>query len=163
MVKTSSLITTRAPTAARFLLWLAAVLCAAGCGTSSMEEFERFEQLAMTEKLVTVPLGSYVVPVPITLQTQDNTRPRPWQVELEFELHAAVLPRYETPLRNNFKRLEGRLRDRVIQVCRQTPVDDLLDPGFTTLKSHLFDSLQPYFGEAVVQHLHVAEAQVKRL
>jgi hypothetical protein len=84
-------------------------------------------------------------------------------VELEFELHAAVLPEDESSLTDSYERHEGRLRDSVIQVCRNTPIEDLLDPALTTLKAHLIDTLRPYFHDVTIERLHLGESQVKQL
>ncbi|MDA8746153.1 hypothetical protein N9N28_16125 [Rubripirellula amarantea] len=137
-------------------------LSAAGCGSAERSPFERFERLPTVAELVTVNLGEYVVPIPVE-PGGDASITAATQVQIEFFLHAAVLPEYERTLRNNYERLEGRFRDNVIDVCRNTAVEDLLDPGFTTLKTHLADALKPYIGDAHIERIHIAEPQVKRL
>lgn len=145
-------------------LWLVAgLLCAttAGCGSDAISPIERFERLPSVEQLVTVDLGEYVIPIPV-----EPTTPSPiaaTQVQIEFRLHAAVLPEYESTLRSNYKRLEGRLRDNVIEITRNTSIEDLLDPTLTTLKTHLADSLKPFVGAAHIERIHIADPQVKRL
>jgi hypothetical protein len=140
--------------------WSCAVT--AGCGSSERSPFERFERLPTIEELVAVDLGEYVVSVPIEVRTAAGPV-APTQMQIEFFLHAAVLPKYEKTVRANFERLEGRLRDKVIETCRNTQVEDLLDPQLTILKVHLADSLKPYIGDARIERIHIADPQIKRL
>lgn len=138
------------------------VIIVAGCGSSGTSPFERFERLPTVEQLVTVDLGEFVVPVPIEAPL-DASPIAATQLQIEFFLHAAVLPQYERTLKSNYSRLEGRFRDKVIEVCRSTSVEDLLDPQLTTLKSRLADSITPYIGDARIERIHIADPQVKRL
>ena len=140
----------------------AAVLMMSGCGTADTSPFERFERLPTVEQLVTVDFGEYVVPVPVE-PGEDSDGMAATQVQIEFFLHAAVLPQHERSLRSNFQRLEGRFRDNVIDVCRKTSVEDLLDPSLMALKTHLADSMKPFLGDARVERIHIVDPQVKRL
>ncbi len=133
-----------------------------GCGASQPSPFERFERLPTVQQLETVDLGEFVVPVPVEVSS-DASPIAPTQVQIEFFLHAAVLPEHLRSLKSNTVRLEGRLRDKVIEVCRNTAVEDLLDPQLTTLKARLADSLTPFIGDAHIERIHIADPQVKRL
>lgn len=144
------------------LAGLACLLAGAGCGQTETSPFERFERLPTIEQLVTVDLGEFVVPVPVE-PGEDATPISATQVQIEFFLHAAVLPEHERTLRQNYERLEGRFRDNVIDVCRNTSIEDLLDPGLTTLKTHLADSMKPFIGDARIERIHIVDPQVKRL
>jgi hypothetical protein len=84
-------------------------------------------------------------------------------VQIEFELYAAVMPRYTGHVKLEMERLEGRLRDAVIQACRHTPVDDLLAPLMTTFKSHLEETIRPYFANASIERVHIADIQIRQL
>lgn len=137
-------------------------LCAVGCGSHETSPFEHFEQLPTVAQLVTVDLGEYVIPIPIE-PGSTATPTAATQVQIEFRLHAAVLPEHEGVLTNNYQRLEGRLRDRVIHVCRHATADELLDPELSALKTQLADSLKPFIGNARIERLHIADPQVKRL
>ncbi len=154
-----SLSSLRSPHAARLLLLVGLV----GCGSEPASPFARFERLPSVKQLVTVPLGFYLVPVPVGRGESIDDRPLHGQVQLEFELHAAVLPKHESWLAESYERHEGRLHDSVIQICRDTPVEDLLDPTLTTLKAHLTDTLQHYFPRATIERLHLNDPQVKQL
>lgn len=139
------------------------VLCAAvgGCGSEELSPIERFERLPSVADLVTVELGEYVIPIPVDPANESPIAAT--QVQIEFRLHAAVLPENEKTLRNNYERLEGRFRDTVIETCRNTAIEDLLDPSLSTLKTHLTDALKPYIGSAHLERVHIADPQVKRL
>ncbi|QDU54291.1 hypothetical protein Pan181_04720 [Aeoliella mucimassa] len=133
-----------------------------GCGSSGKSPFERFERLPTVEDLSTVDLGEYVVPIPV--YPGDGAGPTAaTQVQIEFELYAAVLPEYERTLTSNFERLQGRFRNKVIEVCRNTAMEDLLDPTLTTLKARLADELKPFIGDSHIERIHIADPQVKRL
>lgn len=150
-------------TPARLALGLLPLLLAgSGCGQAETSPFERFERLPTVEQLVTVDLGEYVVPVPVE-PGEDASGVAATQLQIEFFLHAAVLPEHVRSLRQNYERLEGRFRDNVIDVCRNTSVEDLLDPSLTTLKTHLADSMKPFLGDAQLERIHIVDPQVKRL
>lgn len=138
---------------------LAMALAVTGCGQRKHSPLDRFEHLPTTEKLETVSLGAYVVPVPLPATHEAPYR----QVQVEFELYAAVAPRYKRHVLAEVKRLEGRMRDKVIEACRHTPVDDLLAPLLTTFKAHLVETVQPYLAHAPIERLHVADIQIKSL
>ncbi|MCO6044005.1 hypothetical protein NG895_08800 [Aeoliella sp. ICT_H6.2] len=151
------------PPRRRDLTIATAVLCAAlgGCGDEGLSPIERFERLPALEDLVTIELGEYVIPIPV--EPTSDSPIAATQVQIEFRLYAAVLPENEGTLRSNYERLEGRFRDTVIETCRNTSIEDLLDPTMTTLKTHLADSLKPYIGSAHLERIHIANPQVKRL
>ena len=142
-----------------------AVVCCAGvvgCGSSDNLHIDRFERLPTVEDLDTVELGEYVVPVPI--DPGENASPlSATQVQIEFNLYAAVLPEYKRTMEDNYLRLQGRFRDTVIDVCRNTDMEDLLDPTLNTLKAHLADALKPFIGDAHIERIHIGDPQVKRL
>lgn len=138
---------------------LALALGVSGCSDTKRSPLERFEHLPTTEKLETVSLGLYVIPVPLPATDDAPLR----QVQVEFELFAAVVPRHKRHVLDEVHRMEGRMRDGVIEACRQTPVDDLLAPLLTTFKGHLVETIQPYFAHVAIERLHVAEIQIKAL
>jgi hypothetical protein len=138
---------------------LALTLAVSGCSETKHSPFERFEHLPTTEKLETVSLGVYVIPVPLPATDDAPLR----QVQVEFELFAAVVPRHKRHVLDEVTRMEGRMRDGVIEACRHTPVDDLLAPMLTTFKGHLVETVQPYFAHVAIERLHVAEIQIKAL
>lgn len=134
-------------------------MLATGCSDPPPSPLERFEHLPTVDRLETVSLGVYVVPVPLKGTDEPSYR----QVQVEFELHAAVLPRHKRHVLEEIGRMEGRMRDRVIEACRHTPIDDLLAPMLTTFKAHLIETVQPYFAHASIERLHVADIQIKAL
>lgn len=141
---------------------LAACAMSVGCGSKKTSPFERFERLPTIAELVTVDLGEYHIPVPVE-PTAESSPNSATQVQIEFRLHAAVLPKHEATMISNFQRLEGRLRDRVIHVCRHATAQELLDPELSTLKTELSDSLKPFIGNARIERLHIEDPQVRRL
>lgn len=150
----------------RRLAGLALAACCAvlaGCGQERPSPLERFEKLPSVEELVTVPLGSYIIPIPLFQELDSLASPTATQMQVEFALHAAVLPEFETAVREGYEEMEGRFRDSVIRVCRNTPMEDWMDPSLTTLKTHLTDTLGPYFDGADIERIHIADPQVKKL
>ena len=142
----------------------AAVTVLPGCGSESNIPFEQFERLPrINEKLSMVPIGEYVIPVPGEYSVEADLQKRHKMVQFEFRLHAAVLPKYEQAVTNNYEDHQGRIQDAVIRVVRSTKVDDLLDPALVTLKGHLGDSIQPYLSDSVVERLHIEDPQIKPL
>jgi flagellar basal body-associated protein FliL len=148
--------------ALRSVVLVAACALSVGCGSEKTSPFERFERLPTIAELVTVDLGEYHIPVPVE-PTAESSPTTATQVQIEFRLHAAVLPQHEATMISNFERLEGRLRDRVIHVCRHASAEELLDPELSTLKTELSDSLKPFIGNARIERLHIEDPQVRRL
>lgn len=140
-----------------WVAWCAAMVV--GCSGPTTSPFEKYERLPTNAALSTLSLGKYVVSVPIDREFPHGRM----QVQLEFELYVAFLPEHRRLMETEFARLEGRLRDRVIDACRSTRTDDLVDPTLTTLKAHLVETVQPFFAHAPIERIHVTDVQVKSL
>lgn len=134
-------------------------LLLSGCGKPKRSPLEKFEHLPTTEQLESVSLGQYVICVPLASSGQQRCH----QVQIEFELYAAVMPRYTGHVKLELQRLDGRLRDAVIQACRHTPVDDLLAPMMLTFKAHLEETIRPYFANTSIERLHISDMQIRPL
>jgi hypothetical protein len=131
-----------------------------GCSSEAKQSpIEQIETLPTTAQLDTISLGQFVICVPLPT-SQDRKCD---QVQVEFELYAAVMPRYASHVKHEMERLEGRLRDAVIQACRHTPVDDLLAPLLSTFKAHLEETIRPYFANASIERVHIADIQIRQL
>lgn len=135
----------------------------AGCSSETSSPLERFERLPSVEELVTLPLGEYLAPIPLAPGRNEQGLPLARAVQFEFTLYAAVTPKHVPIVENNFELNEGRIRQSVIEVCRNTPIEDLLDPPLTTLKAHLADELRPYFRYVTIERFHIDGPQVKQL
>lgn len=117
--------------------------CAIGCGGSGAEDFEEFEQLDLREKLVEVPFGDYAVPVPVVTTGGEGGIERNNLLEITLTVVGLVGPEFEEETVKLIERHRGQIRDGVIRVCRNTSVEDLLDPQMSTLRSRILDATQP--------------------
>ena len=62
-----------------------------------------------------------------------------------------------------WQRHEGKIRDRVIQVCRNARLEDLQEPELAKLKSHLVDAVQAELGTNSIRRLLIAEVVTQKL
>lgn len=129
--------------------WAGAALLAfslAGCSSSDDGGvYADLEAVVLRERLVEVALGSFEIPVPIEVIDEAGKRHSANVMQLKFALAAVVAPGDAKQVNRISKRDAGQLRDRVIRVCRNASVDELMDPQLSTLRSRLRDSAQPLF------------------
>lgn len=126
----------------------------AGCaGEDDRNAFDEISRLPETEVLIEVPIGRFVIPVPVVLDDDADEIRAENLLQLTFELVAIVAPRHESLVKRLGERHEGRIRDKVIGVCRNTARDDLLESEWATLKAHLLDAMQPLLGGTIVRRL----------
>ncbi len=123
----------------------AAVACAlTGCGGGDgRSKYEDFETLQLRESLVEASLGSYIVPVPVVQADDTGHLVRTNLLQMKFSLHGLIKPEHQSETERLVERHEGELRDRVIRVCRNSSLEDLLDPQLSTFRSRVLDEAQP--------------------
>lgn len=136
-------------------LLAAVALGAAGCGgeARARNEFDRIAAIPTGDELVEVELGAFVVPVPLALDPSTPGSERVNIVEIKVELFAVVEPSQRKQVKTLLKRHEGRIRDSVIRVCRNTTRDDLVEGQKSTLKTRLLDAVRPHLGGKVVRRV----------
>lgn len=127
---------------------------ASGCGGSSSPSYDDFEVFQFREEMTETSLGHFSVPVPLIVSGDEASN----RIQFQFELFGVVKPEAESRTLRLAERHKGQLRDRVIRVCRNARIEDLLDPQLSTLRSRLLDTIQPLLdGVAVDRVLVVVE------
>ena len=128
------------------MLLASCVLLAAGCGgEDGLAKYDEFEHVQIREELVEVPLGHYTVPVPLLGTNDTGEVIRQNTIQMKFMLHGLVAPYHVSKAERIRDRHEGEMRDRVIRVCRNASLEDLVEPQLSTLKSRVLDVTQPLF------------------
>ncbi len=143
-----------------------AVLLVALCGCGEEKKatvFDEISRMPTREELVEIEMGQFTIPVPIVLESATERFEPDNLIQLEFTLFAVVDPNHLSMVQRVRRRNEGRIRNRVIRVCRNTPRDDLLEPQLTTLKAHLLDELQPLIGGPAVRRVGVHSVTLDEL
>ena len=141
-------------------------LVALCCGCAEEEKatvFDEISRMPLREELIEIELGKFFVPVPIVLESATERFEPDNLIQIEFTLFAVVDPDRVSMVKRVRERNEGRIRNRVIRVCRNTPRDDLLEPELTTLKAHLLDDLQPLIGGPAVRRVGVRHVTLDEL
>lgn len=133
-----------------FLLTTALVGCAEKESDPMLTEIGL---LPARESLVEVPIGSFLLPVPIFFEDATTLLEVSNLIQLDFDLVAIVEPEHKSRVERYRDRHGGRLRDEVIRVCRNTSRDDLMESEWSTLKAHLLDATQPLLGGLGVRRL----------
>lgn len=144
---------------------LAAMLVAV-CGCAEEKKstvFDEISRMPLREELVELDLGHFFIPVPIVLESATERFEPDNLMQIEFTLFAVVDPDRLSMVKRVRERNEGRIRNRVIRVCRNTPRDDLLEPELSTLKAHLLDDLQPLIGGPAVRRVGVRHVTLDEL
>src|SRR6478736_6756359 len=133
--------TGRRPASCRRAPWSAAVcagaLFAAGCSSPPAFQFDKLDISVTRDSLSEFSLGKYKIPIPIANDRTDDHGKWSNRLEFDFELFALVAPAEASRLADSWERHEGKIRDRVIQVCRNASLDELQEPELSTLKSRL--------------------------
>ena len=137
-------------------------MCAlCGCSEPSKFEFDGFD-LAPHEELSEIQLGKYSIPIPVAEERGGRLAHRN-RFQLDFELYALVPPGKESSIADDLDRHEGKIRDRVIRVCRNASIEDLMEPELSTLKARLMDALAGQVGEQAMRQLLITEIVSQRL
>jgi hypothetical protein len=140
-----------------------AVVWLCGCGSPPVFEFDRLDVSPNRESLTEFSLGHYEIPIPIASdRTSDHST---WSNRLifAFDLHALVAPNEASHVADCWERHEGKVRDRVIQVCRNASVGDLNEPELGTLKARLMDAVQDQLGAREIRRLLLTEVVSQKL
>jgi hypothetical protein len=116
-------------------------------------EFDKLDLVAAEEELEEFSLGEYAIPIPAAGQGSDVQAPKQNRIQMDFELYALVSPHEKSKLSDAWERHQGTIRDHVIRVCRNSPLEVLHEPELGTLKAKLKDALGPHFGDDVHQLL----------
>jgi hypothetical protein len=139
------------------LVWL--VSCV-GCGHSHAAHGDQGDE--SSPQFVEFSLGTYVVPIPVTLNEEIGPARRN-VMQLEFVMHAIVPTSLGPQVEKVWQKHGGRFRDRVIELCRVTSLDDLQEPGLETLKSRLLDAARPTFGRSSIDRLVLTDVHYQTL
>ena len=151
---------TKGPRTAAFLRRLVIgcfVLVAVGCGSATEFEFDKFDLTPVQEELAEFSLGEYRIPIPIVNYQADNQPIQRNRFQLEFELFALVSPDEKSQITEAWENHQGKIRDRVIRICRNSSLEELQEPELATLKGHLLDALAPQLGANEVRQLLITE------
>jgi hypothetical protein len=131
---------------------------AAGCGAKSTFEFDELDLVRTQEELTEFPLGKYAIPIPVAAGDSEDSHQLHNHVQLDFELIAVVKRDHQSRISDSWKRHEGKIRDRVIRVCRNSSPDDLEE-----LRAHLMDAVQAQLGDKEIRQLVIAEVKSQPL
>lgn len=131
--------------------WLYSV--AIGCGSDPAFEFDQLDLVAAEEELEEFPLGEYAIPIPAAEKSAGGATSKHNRIQIDFELFALVSPHEKSNLSQAWERHQGRIRDRVIRVCRDASLEVLHEPELGTLKAKLIDALAIHLGENIHQLL----------
>ena len=135
----------------------------AGCSSPSPYEFDSMDLSPTQDELIEFSLGKYSIPIPIVRPYEEKDKPRFNRIEFGFELYALIPLDYEKELTDSWSRHEGKVRDRVIRVCRAASLEELQEPELATLKSHLTDAVQSQLGRSGIRRLLIAEVRQREL
>jgi hypothetical protein len=150
----------------RFLLCAvlgALIAVVAGCNSRPAFDFDELDLTPAHDELAEFPLGSFTVPIPVVEGRGRDQQVRSNRLEFGFKLFALITPDQQSSLADAWKRHEGKIRDRVIRVCRNASVADLQEPELATLKSHLADAVQAELGAKGVRRLLLTEVITQEL
>lgn len=150
-------------------IWLAIVVAVVlvatlpGCSAQPTYAFDELDSMPAQDELIEFPLGKYSIPIPLVRSLEMDSASKRNRLEFSFELHALTTRDGESQLADVWERHEGKLRDRVIQVCRNAKLEDLQEPELATLKSHLVDAVHAELGPKSVRKLLVSEIVTQKL
>ncbi|MGE3240699.1 MAG: hypothetical protein AB7G28_22275 [Pirellulales bacterium] len=142
---------------------MSGLLCAAGCAPSEDFEFDELDLTPAQDEMVEFSLGKYVVPIPLIEPTSLDDGVKRNRVEFAFSLYALVDPICKKRLAAQWKRHEGKVRDRVILVCRNATGEYLQESELAKLKSHLTDAVHAELGTQCIRRLLISDVVLRKL
>ena len=144
-------------------LLLIGCLVECGCRSKQTYTFDQIDFLPAEEELSEFSLGEYKIPIPILENRGEEKEERRNRLQLDFELYALISPQEQSQVQDAWKRHEGVIRDRVIRICRNATVEELLEPELSTLKSRLTDVLASQLGRKRLRQLVITEVESQEL
>lgn len=139
------------------------VVAAIGCGPKEDFEFDELDLTPAQDELIEFSLGKYVIPVPLLRSSGSGDGVKRNRVEFSFALYALVTSDCKKRLAGQWKRHEGKLRDRIILICRNATIEDLQEPELATLKTHLTDAVHAELGSNCIRRLLISEVITRKL
>jgi hypothetical protein len=140
------------------LLLAGCLWAAGGCNEKSKFQFDELDFVPEREELTELSLGKYAIPIPVSDGGPGSTQNRRNRFQFDFELIAVVQREHESEVTDSWERHRGKIRDRVIRVCRNASLDDLEE-----LKAHLMDAVQAQLGDKQIRQLVIAEVKSREL
>jgi hypothetical protein len=129
-----------------------------GCGSKSEFRFDELDLVPAHEELTEVSLGKYAVPIPVHAAGPDQSLAPRNLVQFDFELIAVVKRDQKSRVADSWDRHEGKIRDRVIRVCRNASLDDMEE-----LRARLMDAVQDQLGDKEIRQLVIAEVKSRAI
>jgi hypothetical protein len=143
---------------AQLILTGVLIAVTAGCGSLPPTfAFDELDVASAEEELSEISLGEYRIPIPVVEYQADNQPIHRTRFHLDFELFALASPKRDGQIKAAWQRHRGKIRDRVIRVCRSVPLDELRESELGTLKARLMDALCQQLGEKQVRQLLISE------
>jgi hypothetical protein len=134
-----------------------------GCNSPAPYEFDALDLTPTQDELIEFSLGHYSIPIPVVRPYEQKEKPRQNRIEFDFDLYALIPRDYEREMTDSWARHEGKIRDRIIRVCRAASLEELQESELSTLKSHLTDAVQSQLGRTGIRRLLVAEVSQREL
>jgi hypothetical protein len=128
-----------------------------GCGSQPTFEFDELDMVPGQEELTEFALGEYKIPIPVVEYHADDRKSHRNRFQFDFKLFALVPASERWQIEDAWNRHQGKIRDRVIRVCRNASLDDLQEPQLASLKAQLIDSIGPQLGEKALRQLMITE------
>lgn len=144
-------------------LALAMFAACAGCGGQDEFAFDELDLTPAQDELIEFSLGKYSVPIPLLHETTMDEGLKRNRVEFSFALYALVTADCKSRLAHQWKRYEGKVRDRIILVCRNATAEELREPELATLKTHLTDAVHSELGSLCIRRLLVSDVVTRKL
>lgn len=144
-------------------LAVAVFAACAGCGGHDEFTFDELDLTPAQDEFIEFPLGKYSVPIPLLHETTMDEGLKRNRVEFSFALYALVTADCKKQLANQWKRYEGKVRDRIILVCRNATAEELREPELATLKTHLTDAVHVELGSQCIRRLLVSDIITRKL
>jgi hypothetical protein len=145
-------------TSGKSVALLLACFACGGCGSKSRFQFDELDLVPAQEELTEFSLGKYAIPIPVANGIGGEADSMRNAVEFGFELIAVVKRDHEARIADSWERHEGKIRDRVIRVCRNASLNDL-----EALKAHLMDAVQAQLGDKEIRQLVIAEVESQEI
>lgn len=144
-------------------LLLGLLLASGGCSSKPKFQFDELDLVPAQEELMEFSLGKYTVPVPFAGKMAGERLSRRNGLQIDFELFALVNRNQKSRIADAWGRHEGKVRDRVIRVCRQASLEELTEPELATLKAHLMDAIHAQLGDKEVRQLLITQVDSEEL
>ncbi len=147
----------------RAWLFVMLVFSLVGCSESVENVFDKYEIVQADNKQIEYFVGKFMIPIPDTRSFGAAGEVNRNFMQVDFELYVLITPDTEATIHAIWQQHEGKIRYKIIQVCRNSKQLDFIEQDLLTIKAKLVDVVRDYLGPKPIYRLVITDLSGQQL